>query len=334
KTENTWKEYSLFIEGSKIEDGAVTVELSLGTGNKTSGHMTKGYAFFDEIKLTNLKPDGAEFTALDYKAALVNDSAAKYSMQLCDQNFDFVTDTTSTPYSPIKFAGKAGYGSGENAPSSTSFVERGIVTSQMTINDGASQAITITNPDERAASNKMLMINNKKLSAYGYRANTPMLIENSKVYKFSIKVRTLATSGTAMVKLSNGTDTDTLDFKYDKINTNGNWQTISMIIQGNNLRNNKVYLEMWAGFGGKDDTASHYQGSVFFDDATLEVVADTEYVKDAPYNFTLQAGTPSPIGLNGFKQVEKDDLMNDASRTTFKNFDIKDWATQGFACAN
>lgn len=334
-TENTWKEYSLFIEGSKIDSTTITIELSLGTGNKTSGHMTKGYAFFDDITLSDKNAEGVAYTAADYNAVVANnDNIAKYSTQLSDQNFEFVTDTTTMPYSPIKFTGKSGFGSGENAPSSTSYVERGIVNKTMNITDSESQTIAITDPTERV-SNRMLMINNKKLTAYGYRANVPMLFENGKYYKFSIKVRTLMVEGKGItVKLSDGTDTDTLNFKYENIDTKGEWQTISILVKGNDLRSNKLYLEMWAGVGGVDDATTHFKGTAFFDDATLETIGENDFKPDTDHNYSLQVNTPKPISMNGFKQYDKEDIMNSLDRTKFDIFDIKDWDSKGFNLPN
>lgn len=335
-TNNTWQKYELYIEASKIQDTSLTVTVSLGVGSTTTGHMTKGYAFFDNFVIENLS-DVAEgktpFTKDDYNKITTSPQVAKYSMETCDGNFDFVSDTTKTPYTPTKFTYKAGTGDGENAPTSSSHSERGIVDPSMTINNGDGQKIDITKASDNS-SDTMLMLNNKKLTAVGYRANVPMHIANGKVYKISLKVRTIAQEGTVTVMLTDGTDSDALNFIYDKINTNSNWQTIEFFIQGNDLRANKVYLEMWAGTGGENETTTHFRGAAFFDDCTIEVVDDSVFDPLADYHYSFQKSNPTQIALDTFQTLEKTGFINDNARTNFKMFNINDFAAQGFDCEN
>lgn len=324
-TNNIWTPFSVFIAGSKIEDKNITVTLSLGKGSKTSGVMTKGHAFFDDITLSNKNSEGVVYTEADYKNAPQNATSNKYNMQMSDQDFDFIGDSESTPQSPVKFTGKVGYGSGENASSSS--VERGVVNPRMTFTDANSSNLSITKATEGAFADNMLMINNKKLTAYGYRAAVPMQIENAKIYKFSIKVRTLMLEGKGVIiKLTDGTDSDSLNFSANNINTNGEWQTIEMFITANDLRPNKLYLEMWAGVGGLEQTDTHFKGAAFFDDCTLEVV--TAVGDNADLNFSMKNDKPVAMS-NDFTQFTKTDWMNEQARTHNGLFNAEQWSTFG-----
>ena len=249
-TDNKWVTYTVYIETSDISSQNITVVLSLGDGNKIGGAMTQGYAYFDEVKLENLsdvEEGETAFTEADFDAVTVNDTTAKYTMKVSDGEFDYSTTTTS-PYSASKWSGMAGRGDGDNAPSSSSYVSKGIVDSSVTstvaAHDGSDVDVTAA---EGTVGTKMLMINNKQATAYGYRSSAAMRLfgGNDSYYKISVKVRTAALAeGGASIALTDGSNDSDPYLLVTDINTNGEWQTIDLFVQANQFRSTDIYLAL------------------------------------------------------------------------------------------
>ena len=154
----------------------------------------------------------------------MNDTTAKYTMKVSDGEFDYSTTTTS-PYSASKWSGMAGRGDGDNAPSSSSYVSKGIVDSSVTstvaAHDGSDVDVTVA---EGTVGTKMLMINNKQATAYGYRSSAAMRLfgGNDSYYKISVKVRTAALAeGGASIALTDGSNDSDPYLLVTDINTNG-----------------------------------------------------------------------------------------------------------------
>ena len=107
-TNGEWKKYELYIESSELSSGSISVVLSNGIGSKTSGHMSKGYAFFDNVVLEKISEvdeedeDAKPFTKEDYDKTQLSDTVKKYTMKIANGEFDFASSTTSLPYTPSK----------------------------------------------------------------------------------------------------------------------------------------------------------------------------------------------------------------------------------------
>ena len=337
-TDKKWVTYTVYIETSDISSQNITVVLSLGDGNKAGGAMTQGYAYFDEVKLENLsdvEEGETAFTETDFDAVTVNDTTAKYTMKVSDGEFDYSTTTTS-PYSASKWSGMAGRGDGNNAPSSSSYVSKGIVDSAVTetvsAHDGSDVDVVVA---EGTVGTKMLMINNKQATAYGYRSSAAMRLfgGNDSYYKISVKVRTAAlTEGGASIALTDGSNDSDPYLLVTDINTNGAWQTIDLFVQANQFRSTDIYLDLWLGRGGEDNTDTHVEGVAFFDGVTLDKATAELYEAAAEGRthsfFTDEANLDrSSLTTADFELSDEDALI--AGRTDWKNVDTSDWAANG-----
>lgn len=338
-TDNKWVTYTVYIETSDISSQNITVVLSLGDGNKIGGAMTQGYAYFDEVKLENLsdvEEGETAFTEADFDAVTVNDTTAKYTMKVSDGEFDYSTTTTS-PYSASKWSGMAGRGDGDNAPSSSSYVSKGIVDSSVTstvaAHDGSDVDVTVA---EGTVGTKMLMINNKQATAYGYRSSAAMRLfgGNDSYYKISVKVRTAALAeGGASIALTDGSNDSDPYLLVTDINTNGAWQTIDLFVQANQFRSTDIYLELWLGRGGEDNADTHVEGVAFFDGVTLDKATAEQYNSPAAEGRTHSFLTDE-ANLDRASLTTADFVLADADavipdRTTWKNVNTSDWAANG-----
>ncbi len=319
-TEGSWKQYTLFIESSKIKDGSITVALSLGIGDTSTGHMTSGHAYFDNIKLENLsdvKEGETAFTKADFDKVQSSNEVAKYSMQVGDTDFDYASNTTSKPYSASKYTGMSGFGSGNDANQGSSYLSKGIIDSTIDVTANGNKVEYIKAGDN--FSERQLMINNLKATAYGFRSTVPVRFDNATVTKISLKVRTILTSGNAYIKFTDGTKTDAHNIVVKVDNTNGNWQTIDIIIQGNDLRANDLYLEMWLGQGGLNDKDTHAEGVAFFDAVTYTTGA--VYTEGAPNNFTLKSQVPPQnISFDKFASANYEETVASDARAKVVNY--------------
>ncbi len=285
-TKGEWKTYTLYIETSELSSGSITVVLSLGIGNKQTGHMTKGYVFFDNVVLEKISEvdeddkDAKAYTKADFDKESVTETVAKYSMRLADREFDYASSTTSIPYSPSKYSVVAGYGSGESASTSSTYTAKGIIDTTTFENAASSlnylanslpSGMTLKDLDvpEGSIGSRMLYMQNKQATAFGYRANVQMNFKRNSYYEVSLYARTFLKSGHASIRLTDGTNTDSNNFIIDNIDTDGKWQKFTFYIAANQFRSSELYLEMWLGFGGQNDKETHAEGAVLFDSVTL-----------------------------------------------------------------
>lgn len=355
-TKGEWKTYTLYIEGSQIEEGSITVVLSLGVGAKDTGHMTKGYAFFDNVYLENLSDvdeddeDAKEFTKADYDAVEISDTVAKYTMTVANGEFDYASTTTSVPYTASKYSMVSGYGSGDNASTSSSYVSKGILDTKtiaenksslsaleslLTANGSSLEALSVP---EGSVGTRMLYMQNKQATAFGMRPSVAMNFANNKYYKVSVWANSYLTSGNASLRLTNGQDTDSNNYTIDGISTNGAWTLYTFYVEANQSRSTQLYLEFWLGFGGQNDTSTHAVGAVFFDNITLEEVseevynaaADSDTVKKIDLSTSEENMTS--VDFNNFSIFNSEDAI--ANRSTFKVLDTANFTADDYFKTN
>ena len=162
-TNGEWQELVVYIDTHNSTGGSITIILSLGTGNYSSGHMVAGYAFFDNITLINLNEEYADSDSefvdgdssiseadadakavADFNSAIagtstsniVNGTASetshkvhtyKYDMGSGDIEFDYATKT-SEPYSSSRWTGSAGTKTdGTSFGTSSTNLQRGVL---------------------------------------------------------------------------------------------------------------------------------------------------------------------------------------------------------------
>ncbi|MEG1535353.1 MAG: hypothetical protein RR416_00115 [Clostridia bacterium] len=330
-TNGEWKTYEFFVESSAIASGSISVTLSLGIGNKSTGHMTKGYAFFDNLVLTNLtdvKKDEVAFSKADFQAveADAKPETLTYSMLLCDAEFEYASQVTSFPYTPSKFNGTAGVGSGEAAPSGGSYVEKGILDTASKNQYKIGDTLVDMTAAPGALGSRILFINNIQPTAYGYKASAPMrFAAGENYYRVSLYVRTVLDSKqSATLKLTKGQATDDLGVVIKDINTNGAWQKVEFFVKSNEKRTNDLFLEMWLGQGGKNDSDTHVKGAVFFDSAKYEEIKAEDYNK-ATTKFDINTNAvATEIKNDTFKPAIYDEKAP-ANRTNFGIADTANW---------
>lgn len=338
-TNSQWTTYEIYIETAKTSNKSIQVVVSNGWGAKDTGTMSKGVVYFDNIKVEKLVEKDNEDDNT-YGRSVYNEKVAldqngdrlyTYSMLIPDGEFDYTSGSTM-PYTPSKFRGYAGTSSdGSNsAPTGSSYVVSGVIDTTVQYDELSSIV-----PCPNTLGNKMLFINNKDYTAYGYRSSVSMLIEAGKEYTLSVWLRTVDVTGYgsnnngAVLKLAKGTN-DENPFEIKNINTNGEWKEYTFTIKANQLADTEVYVELWLGEGGQNaKDQSWAKGTVFMDKLSLKetssspmplaeddnnVVADYRDSLDSTKNL-IQYGYFMENGLsNGWNE-----LAFDEDNYNFKN---------------
>lgn len=355
-TKGEWVTYTFYIEGSELADGSITVTLALGMGNKESGHMTKGYAFFDNVYLQNLSDvdeddeNAKEFTSEDYNKVTVSDTVAKYTMKTADGEFDYASSTTSVPYTSSKYTTVAGFGSGDNASTSSTYVSKGILDTDTILSnktslsalesllaDQGSSLEQLTVP-EVSVGTRMLFMQNKQATAFGMRPSVGMNFASNSYYKVSVWANTYLTSGTASVRLTNGSNDDSNNYTIDGVSTSGTWTQYTFYVASNQFRSSELYLEFWLGYGGANDTDTHAVGAAFFDHITLEKVAESDY-SSASDSATVKKidmrsdeSAMTSVDLNNFGVLNSEDAIE--GRSTYEVIDTDNFTAGEFFKTN
>lgn len=340
-TEGEWKEYVTYIETSDISSQTITVVLSLGNGSKMENSMTKGWAFFDSVTLTNLtdvEEGQTAWTQTDYNNVKESDSVAKYTMKLSDADFDYTT-STSSPYTPSKYTAVKGTGNGDDAPSASDYITKGILKTAETatvVNSANNETVQISTHDGSAG--RIYYQQNKKATAYGIRSTVATrFMGGEQFYKLSIWVRTVISdaSNGMSVKLTDGTTDSTVYYEIENLNTAGEWKQIDIYVQSNQFRYQDVYLEFWLGEGGSDDTSTHVQGIFFVDDMSLTSVTAEDYANAVEgetvfkHSFASTLSEDSLINLANFGEDNGEDAIS--GRSSYGVVDTANWENGSYS---
>lgn len=340
-TEGEWKEYTTYIETSDISSQTITVVLSLGNGSKMENSMTKGWAFFDSVTLTNLtdvEEGETAWTAEDFNKVVKSDTVSKYTMKLADADFDYTT-STSSPYTPTKYTKVKGTGNGDDAPSASDYVTSGLLKTAETtsVTDSATNT-EITVSTHTGAAGRIFYQQNKKATAYGIRSSVATRFHGGEqYYKLSVWVRTVVSDASKgmSIKLTDGTTDSTVYFEAENINTSGEWKQIDIYVEANQFRYQDVYVEFWLGEGGADDTATHVQGSFFVDDMSLvsvtaeDYAAATEGATVFKHSFASTLSADSLVNLANFGEDNGEDAIT--GRSSFGVVDTTNWENGSYA---
>ncbi len=290
-TNGEWVQYTTYFRGSNSADKTFTLTLGLGEGNYTDGHMVSGYAYFDNVVLTDKTNVEEGQTAMDedaYNAIQTNATTAKYDLRTLDGNFNYASLSTAPIYSPNQITGSAGTGSGSDASTGSTYLEKGVIDITPTSGDTFSKvfsgysanAITLNKVFDTDLGNKLVVIHNKQKTAYSYKDSVGMLIENAKYYKITIYAQTFindaskADSKGANLAINSSSST-TLE-EFEDIDTNGQWKQYTFYVKGNQYSDNTLYFSMALGTGGSGD-GDWVQGVAFFDDLTYEEIPENQY---------------------------------------------------------
>jgi len=279
-TEGVWKTYTTYIEANKMQSQSIYLELWFGYGdNTTAGKEThvSGYTFFSNIRVEQI-------SGADYKNSTPAENVARYNMNLPNAEFDYFSVSTYYPKYPTKFSA---YSEGT---SSTSYLSAGVINVDPVIfettkkNFSQSEMIdsvltyTLQNPGSAPGSigDNVLMINNKNITAYGYKSTQSMPILPFSYSKISFWVNTANVSyGSGAYVYFKGME----DLSFEGIDTSGNWEQYSFFIENISSQTKEYNIEFWM---GRED--SLVRGTAFFDSLSI-----TEYENPSDYNAAIAA---------------------------------------------
>ncbi len=278
KTGGSWQTYTTMIKTSNLSSNSISVVLSNGKDGKKDGKLSNGYAFFDNVVVTEVKDDNGGKTAEekynDFAAAAENNEQQAVN-DLTNGDTSFINISGSeNPFTARKWTGVSSSGDdGETAPTGSDYLERGVIDTSTSGIPTVAEGISPKGKDS-----KFLMLNNKQATAYGYRSDNRFKIVANKYYKLSVWVLTKdIESNGAYLMLKTSTDKNEQVKTIDNITTNGEWSQISFYIKGDQKRNKEIYLQVGLGKGGKNDSINNVKGIAFFDEITLETIEETDY---------------------------------------------------------
>lgn len=275
-TRGEWVNVSMYIETTNVSSNSLSIVLSNGRFGKNDGSLSQGYAFFDDITVTELSDiEGGKTAAEQFSEISVSDSVAKQSLKLGDSSFININNTLSQPYTPANWSGTTSTGEGGTAPTGSDQLEKGIF--------DLSQPTSSVNSNVTAigADSFVLGIHAKQKTAYSYRSSKKVRFESNGYYKLTINVNTFiednipSTAG-AFLRIKSTTGTDDILAEVDAINTNGTWKTATLYIKADQRKNLDLYVEVGFGKGGKD-SLENVRGQAYFDNLALEEITETEY---------------------------------------------------------
>lgn len=323
-TKGAWITYSAMIKTSNVASNSINVLLSNGKDGKKDGNLSQGYAFFDNVVVTEVKDDEDmdkedALTAEEKYNKFVEDAADKPQygyddIVLGDSSFKNISGT-SNPYTARKWTGVSSTGdNGETAPTGTEYLERGII--DTTGNQNIPAIANGIKP--KGNDSKFLMLYNKQATAYSYRTDNKIKIAPSinedVYYKLSVWVRTAEIEkGGAYVRIKTSTDKEEQICSVTGV-TSDDWTEVSIIIKPDKKRAKEIYLQLGLGTGGKNDEENNVKGAAFFDEITLTNATKEEYenAQDGGMKNATTADLESTYGEN---LIDEDSIYSKDSYT-------------------
>lgn len=307
-TNGQWQTVTAYLETSKSSSTSLKLGLFNGKNGKNDGSLSKGYAFFDNAVIE-------EITSSDYNNA---DSSSTNEVKLSAAYGDteFVnTSGTSNVYTAAAFTNSYSTGNDGSAPTGTDYLEKGIVD----VNNNPPSSLPANYDNELGETDgKFLFINNKELTAFGYRSNTSIRFERKNYYRIDIKLATFIDSVTssdtgANIRLMSSSSKDDTVAIIENIRTDGKWTTASFYVKGDSMRNKDLYIQFDLGSGGKNDNHTLVKGQLMID--YFKVSASDEDI----FNNKLNGGAGSleaAYSLDTWAFAEDVNLLSDANKGT------------------
>ena len=286
-TNATWKQYKFYVQTNNSSSTSAQLEFWLGVEGE---NQSKGAAFFDDVQIS--KFDNQTFTL-----KLKNDMSSKANYKFINLDKHYVEN----------FVENASFESALSASNWTLIDKSSLKSASETINGrfdianfskedtGVNADITNTTV---AGNQYALLINNLESGYVGYKS-AYFTVEEKALYKLSFVAKSGSLTGSATVnlvernpytnqKMSNGTDNPLYyanssykeqTFSITSITTSGysnsltnDWKTYTFYIQGNNLIDTEVNLELWLG-----TESANAKGYIFFDNFTLQKITTSEF---------------------------------------------------------
>lgn len=263
-TNGQWQTVTAYLETSKSSSTSLKLGLFNGKNGKNDGSLSKGYAFFDDAVIE-------EITSNEYNDASPS-STNEVKLSAAYGDTEFVnTSGTSNVYTAAAFTNSYSTGNNGSAPTGTDYLERGIVD----VNNNPPSSLPANYDNELGETDgKFLFINNKELTAFGFRSNTSLRFERNSYYRIDIKLATFIDSATssdtgANIRLMSSSSKDDTVAIIENIRTDSKWTTASFYVKGDSMRNKDLYIQFDLGSGGKDDNHILVKGQLMIDNFTV-----------------------------------------------------------------
>jgi hypothetical protein len=303
-TQGVWKKYTFYVETSELSDKAFRLELYLGA--KTS-ILSQGAVFFDNVKVLSHSHDmyytlinNINYTDTNY--SILNLKQNKVANAINNADFEEITFTgweTLTANNSIADS--------ENMINGAFYVDANF-NSTLT---GVTQSPTNAN---RYDNQKALLINNQVPASIGFKSSD-IVIEQHKLYKLNVWVKTGELTNGATIKLVENKEEEPLTSVFENVkttaNTNekyGGWVQYAYLIEGSVFEDATVNLELWLGNDSQTEA-----GYVFYDNVELYELTTDEFnslgTSTTVKELSLSKASQSPSIANGtFNEVIVSDV--------------------------
>lgn len=316
---NEWKEIVFYVHGHQLDDNAISIRLTLGSGDKYSPDYIKGTVFasnmyYEEITNTEFNSASSSATSAVYTFRTESNATVKNSgFNYIDIDQTVKTDSlvngkiTNSPAVPAYWTGKHVDGlAGEvvsGITNSTTYANLG--QTDFPYDSGRLNGYSAYNGEPN-----LLMIWAKDATAYSYTSENHSL-SASTFYKISVNVKTELTSGNAYFTVLSGTNkafvSDAINSSVSGIATEDNWMTYEFYVKVG-LDNATVKFILSLGLD-EDNVA---EGKVFFDNVNYAQISSDEYADAVEsvslkkislltnsFETTAESFPANPSGFNG-----------------------------------
>lgn len=276
-TNGTWTTYEFYFQTSNVSSNSVYLTLSNGVGGKNDGSLSKGYAFFDNAVITEIKTENGKTPEQQFNDVKEEPKIGKASMLYGDSDMNNISGTTN-PYSPAGYSNSLSTGNGGSASTGNDFMQKGIVN----LNASRPEFVPMDFQAPEGSNNMFMFINNKQPSAFGYRNSSKLRFEKGKYFKLEVSLATFIDENQnpdvgANVRLMTSTSVDDTVSTIENIRTDRKFSTVTFYIEADSMRNKDLYIEFSFGSGGKDDKHKHVQGQLFIDNFKISTITESDY---------------------------------------------------------
>ena len=337
-TKGEWKTYDIYFEAAANSSSSLTVNLSLGkyTSSYDDG-LTTGYAFFDNVTLTELTDEEGGLTAeQQYDKAVAdelenNDALQTTTLKVPNGRFDYTSTaigSVSTTAVPYNWTRKTGNSTGsDSAPTSaerklgvidvaqfasqyTSFASSYYLSDKTSFNPASYMDEIVSDivllPEGTVGTN-VYMMSQQLMTSQGIHSSRQIVIEKNKFYALSVNVFTFNIFGAGVNLLLTGSGED-------------------IVIEGisRNLLDATIAY-------GKDVTSSDYESAT--GKTTGGWVTYTFYIhgnqyRDMSYNMEFWLGTD---GTSDNTEVKFDKYSSSGTATSTTTYKANGTFSTGWA---
>ena len=292
-TNGVWKQYTFFVQTGEIANKTLNLELYLGA--KDGSILSQNAVFFDEVEIMSHSHDMyftqiANLNPAENNYSVLNLTETKVNNAITNANFETGLANDTTGWTVL---------SENNSIPNSEYAVSGIYYIDNNFSSEDTQVATSPTNANRYNNHKALLINNIDAASIGYKSSD-ILIEQHKIYRLSVWVKTGDLTNGATLKLVQHENSDIISTPVTKtieniktINATNekyeNWIQYSFLIKGNVFDNSYVNLEFWVGSEEKTET-----GYAFFDEVELYELTT------AQYNSTSAGTTVSKVDLFNF----------------------------------